>query len=164
VYDFNSAELKFAHAYCMREYLNALHDGIAHTITVDNTSTTWGEISPYVLVAQAYRAQVVIVNVQTDVETAISRNVHDVPAGAIRAMAERLLEPLPPFAPTAVNIWGDMPLDIFGDLSEVPAEGGLSILEDRGHVASAVYDDAPYAGHQDDDGNWVYTRQAIVIR
>lgn len=167
-YDFNPSELGYAHAYSMRRFIAALaarRSGLPDgaDVIVDNTNTTAPEIAPYLLVAQSYRADVVIIQVRCDVATAIRRATHGAPSHVIEAMSARLAEPLPPYWPQEIAVDGDLPLDVFEDLSEVPAAGGMSILETRGNVTSVVYDDAPYAGYRDDGGDWVYTRQAIVI-
>ncbi len=162
-YDFRPNELGFAHAACMRNFMNCLSAGA--DVVVDNTNTTWGEIAPYVLVAAAYRAEVIIVQVHCDEVTAHGRNVHNVPLEVVRAMTARMREPLPPFAPPAVHVDGDGgPVEIFGCLSEIPAEGGMSIQRNAGSVVVAVYDRHPYEGYQDEDGYHIYTHQAIVIR
>ena len=161
-YDFNPAELGYAHAYSMRRFIAALQD--RNDVVVDNTNTTAQEVAPYLLVAQSYRADVTIIHVRCDFDVACKRNVHDVPKGAISGQLHRLTnETLPEYWPREIAVWGDMPLDVYSDLSDVPAAGGMSILETRGNVTSVVYDETPYAGHRDDDGAWIYTRQAIVI-
>jgi hypothetical protein len=162
-YNFNPGELGFAHAYCMRNFLKYLENGL--NVIVDNTNTTWGEIAPYVLVAAAYRADVVIINVHCDEMTSHGRNVHGVPLEVVRAMTARMREPLPPFAPAAVHLDGDgLPIEVYGCLSEIPADGGMAIQRNAGSVGVAVYDRHPYEGYQDEDGYHIYTRQAIVIR
>lgn len=160
-YDFDPAELGYAHAYSMRAFIAALEDG--DDVVVDNTNTSAVEIAPYLLVAQSYRAEIVIIHVKCDVATAIARAAHGAPSHVIEAMAARLEEPLPPYWPREIAVWGDMPLDVFRDLSEMPDAGGSSILQNVNGVTSVVYDDAPYAGHQDDNGNWIYTRQALIV-
>ena len=160
-YDFNPMELGYAHAYCMRKFIEGLASGV--DVIVDNTNTTWAETASYASVASAYRAETVIVNIWADPEDAVSRNVHGVPESAIRSMAANMKEPLPPFAPSGLNVWSDLPCEVFGCLSEVPAAGGMSLGRRVGGVQQVLYDEAPYAGHEDETGAWVYTRQAIVI-
>lgn len=159
-YDFNPAELGFAHAFCMREFLDGLRWG---SVVVDNTNTTAIEIAPYLLAAQAARQEVYIVHVRCEAHTASVRNTHGVPSHAIQAMADRLEVALPGFWPREVAVYGDFPLDVFATLADVPAEGGMSIQQSVGAVTSLVYDPAPYAGYEDEEGQWIYTRQAICL-
>jgi hypothetical protein len=68
-------------------------------VIVDNTNTTIMEVSPYVAVGQAYGHDVEIITVEADVEIAAARNVHGVPANAVRQMARRLEESAQQFPP-----------------------------------------------------------------
>jgi hypothetical protein len=64
---------------------------------VANTGISAAEISPYVLAAQAWAVEPLIVRLVVPAATAAARATHGVPASRIEDAATRLLEPLPPF-------------------------------------------------------------------
>ena len=91
---FNPAELSNAHKACMRAFLAALGSG-TELVVVDNTNTQLWEATPYVSVAEAMGYEVEIHEIVCDVEVAAARNVHGVPANAVRGMARRWEKSLP---------------------------------------------------------------------
>lgn len=101
VYRFDPKQLSEAHANCMRRFIDLLtnsHDD--DLVIVDNTNTTIWEISPYVLVAQAFGIpfEIVTVNSPLSDEELAARNRHGVPARTIAAQRQRIMEnPLPPW-------------------------------------------------------------------
>lgn len=99
-YRFDPAKLADAHAFCFRQFLDALQQGVS-TLVVDNTNTTVMEISPYVLGAQAfgYSPKVITVAVpESALEACAARNSHGVSLQGIRAQWERLQgRQLPPW-------------------------------------------------------------------
>ncbi len=88
-YDFNPALLGKAHGKCLRDFTMALAKNIP-LIIVDNTNTTVLEMAPYVALAQAYEAEIEIVEMICSVEFALNRNVHNVPEHTILAQLKRL--------------------------------------------------------------------------
>src|SRR5690606_26970935 len=93
-YRFNPAKLGEAHASCMRAFLWACEDASASsTVIVDNTNITIDQMSPYYLVARAYKATVEIVRVQCDPALAAARNSHGVPRETVLRMARMMQDP-----------------------------------------------------------------------
>lgn len=88
VYRFNPAELGTAHAKCFRKAVETVRDG--GEVVIDNTNTTTTEIAPYIALANAYGAELRIIVIRCEAETAARRNTHGVPRGAVTAMAGRL--------------------------------------------------------------------------
>lgn len=88
-YQFDPARIGEAHNACFRAFIEALQAGHERVI-VDNTNTMVAEMAPYMLAAGAYGYEVKILEVRCSVETALERNIHEVPEEAIRAMAEAL--------------------------------------------------------------------------
>jgi hypothetical protein len=104
--DLDQSLLSLAHGYCFRSAINAL-DG-DNDVVVDNTNTRIHEISPYVLLAQAFGAEVELVQVRCPVRKAFERNVHKVPFGVVERMAldvENAVRSIPPWwpAPKVIN-------------------------------------------------------------
>ena len=95
-YCFNPSMLSEAHTQCFRTAIFGLQSRL--DIVVDNTNTSIWEIAPYVLLAQAFGAEIEIIRVDCDPAVAAARNTHGVPSGAVFAMAARM-EPLLPFWP-----------------------------------------------------------------
>jgi hypothetical protein len=97
VYAFDPARIGEAHGECFLSVLAALRHG-TERIVVDNTNTTAVEIAPYVLAAQAYGYDHEVWTIPCDVDVAITRGVHGVPADRVRAMAAALdAEQMPPW-------------------------------------------------------------------
>jgi len=71
-----------AHGASLKAVIEALSTG--RDAVSDNTNLTKDEVIPYVAVAQAFRANCVIVTVDTDAETAFGRQTHGVPFAVIR--------------------------------------------------------------------------------
>ena len=97
-YQFNPAELPYAHGRCLRIFLELLREE-TWPVVVDNTNTTAVEMAPYVALAQAFGASVEIVRVVAPVSVCMARQTHGVPEAAVHAMARRLDDPLPPWWP-----------------------------------------------------------------
>lgn len=90
-YKFDPRNLPQAHQACLRTFIDDLRNQPDGLIVVDNTNTTVSEVAPYYACAEAYGWKPEIVCIHCpDVEVAIARNVHKVPAAAIRGMADRL--------------------------------------------------------------------------
>ena len=92
-------KLDSAHGACFKRALMALADGMS--VVVDNTNLSVEEVVPYVALARAYQANVEIVNMDCDYDTAFGRQTHNVPRAVFDAMCERYeaFVPLP--------FWGD---------------------------------------------------------
>jgi len=71
------AKLDPAHGASYLTAIEALQRG--QNVIVDNTNLTVEEVGPYVAIAQAFRADVDIVTIVVDPETAFARNTHGVP-------------------------------------------------------------------------------------
>jgi predicted kinase len=95
-YTHDPKELTYSHPQCMRLFIQALQSG-DRDVVVDNTNTTVMEVSPYVLVAQAFGAPYEILEVACDPEVAANRNRHGVPFKAVLSMSQRLQDLLPPW-------------------------------------------------------------------
>lgn len=113
-YLFNPTELGNAHAACMRAFVEGLQSPAYDVIIVDNTNTTREEISPYLLVAQAFGADVEVFVIGQDALTSeavqkqyAERNEHGVPLYTIRAQCKRIagtLKHWPRFWPS-YSVW-----------------------------------------------------------
>jgi predicted kinase len=88
-YRFDPARISEAHNSCFRAFIEAVQAG-KPLVIVDNTNTSVAEMAPYMLGAGAYGYEAKVMRVLCSVETALERNVHEVPEPAIRAMAEAL--------------------------------------------------------------------------
>lgn len=126
-YKFESAKLGKAHAYCFRNFIEAMqkvHD-FTHTdgevvhlpnnlIIVDNTGTTEAEFSPYVLGASAfgYEPEMITimpdtskVSVETFLESCAKRNAHGVPLSVVQTQYRRIASRrLPPYWKSSVKL------------------------------------------------------------
>lgn len=101
-YKFDPRKLPEAHGYCMRTFVDNVQKKKDGVIVVDNTNTTVAEVAPYYAVAEAYGWSVEIVYIHcNNLEVAITRNIHKVPANVIIAMADRLNK----FTNTMPNWW-----------------------------------------------------------
>ena len=90
-YKFDPRKLPQAHQACLRTFIDDLRNQPDGLIVVDNTNTTVAEVAPYYAAAEAYGWEPEIVYIHCpDLSVAIARNVHKVPEGAIRGMADRL--------------------------------------------------------------------------
>ena len=88
-YNFNPSELGEAHGQCLRFATEEMRYG-KYNVVIDNTNTTVAEIAPYAAYALAYGYELEIVRLSCDLETAINRNVHNVPSQVIEAQLLRL--------------------------------------------------------------------------
>lgn len=90
-----------AHGACFRQAIT--HAQNRRTVVVDNTNTSIAEVSPYVMLAQAYGLAPIIVRVVADPDLCAARNTHHVP----REVMDRLTAHLRQFTPPAH--WKDIP-------------------------------------------------------
>lgn len=98
-YRFNPDQLSDAHADCMWKFMHVLRYSIKDTVVVvDNTNAAIWEISPYVLVAQAFKAEAAIYTIGYDPKLAASRNIHGVGEEAVFKKHRQIIsEQLPPW-------------------------------------------------------------------
>lgn len=97
-YAFNPSHLPKAHGECFRHFMQTVGAQAADVVIVDNTNTTAVEAAPYMAGAQAFEYEAEIHRIVCDPEVAAARNLHGVPAGAVKAMASRIAsEKLPPW-------------------------------------------------------------------
>ena len=93
-YIFDRNRLSDAHEACLRAFImetNHLYDcGAEYTMIVDNTNTSYEEILPYARIGKAFRCKVYIIDVASDLETCIGRNVHSVPPATIERQIANL--------------------------------------------------------------------------
>ena len=89
-YKFDSNRLYRAHNQCLARFIDELSQCSTHSIFLDNTNTTTKEFSHYVKIADAYDYKVVLVTLNISVETALARNIHNVPEKTIQNMYKRL--------------------------------------------------------------------------
>lgn len=99
VYKYDPKRAPYAHNSCFRAYMNCLLiEKKTDFVVVDNTNITAAEIAPYVAVANALEVGYAIKTILCDINTAISRNVHNVPNTTILKMfSEFTLNNLPPY-------------------------------------------------------------------
>ena len=101
-YRFDPAKKATAHNDCLNAALDEMQGGDANLLIIDNTNdanlliidntnTTIYEIAPYYRLAEALGHDVEIVRIHCDFETAMRRNVHDVPRSTCWAMWQNLL-------------------------------------------------------------------------
>jgi predicted kinase len=76
-----------AHGASYLAAIEALRGG--QNVIVDNTNLSTEEVVPYVAIAQAFRAEVLILTVAVDPETAFARNTHGVPRSVFFGSEER---------------------------------------------------------------------------
>jgi NEDD4-binding protein 2 len=90
VYRFDAKKLGDAHAFCQRNFVEALKRRLK-TVVVDNTNTRKSEYEFYVHAAEEHGYQVSVVSVKTDATDAelAKRNKHGCPEETIRRMRER---------------------------------------------------------------------------
>jgi predicted kinase len=82
VYKHVEADLKHAHAWCLRRFVEAVRDG-QELVIVDNTNAQKWEMGPYVALARAYDYEVETHTFMVDPKVAFERNVHNVPWDSI---------------------------------------------------------------------------------
>lgn len=93
-YVFNPLKLGEAHRSCLRAFVDLVvmpWDPSLPTceIVVDNTNMRVDEMLPYIRIAEAYNIPIQVVHLIVSPETSFERNLHGVPNGSIRRMAER---------------------------------------------------------------------------
>lgn len=88
-YVFDVNKLPAAHEECKRKFRKALKEKLP-LIVVDNTNTKWWEMKPYVLDAHDAGYEVEFVRLETPVDVAAKRNLHNVPFDAVQKMANRM--------------------------------------------------------------------------
>lgn len=93
VYAFDQLKLGLAHNDCLRRYLDRLNTLHEHVI-VDNTNIRAYEIAPYYRLAEAYGYDPKIIWIQRSASLCIKQNIHKVPEGTIKSMANSF-EPIP---------------------------------------------------------------------
>jgi predicted kinase len=75
-----------AHMWCRRRFEESLQARI-DLVIVANTNTTKAEIQPYMDKAAEYGYEAVIVEVECDIETSVTRNIHGAPLEKVQEMA-----------------------------------------------------------------------------
>lgn len=98
VYDYKPEEAGNAHSACLLKFEDAVRNDIPLVI-VDNTNIYKYEMSPYVLLARAYKYDILITRYDCSLENSMARNQHSVPDEVILMMWKDLEEPL--------HRWGD---------------------------------------------------------
>lgn len=97
-YRFSPTRLPEVHAACLREYVASLAPigapGLPELLVVDNTNTTLVQVAPYVALAQAYGAEVEIIQFDISPEVAHGRSTHEVPLHTIKRQARQLEDSL----------------------------------------------------------------------
>ncbi len=102
-YVFNAAQLGAAHKWCMRQFVDTIikpyqefkNLSNPEYVVVDNTNTTTLEWFPYFRVAEAFGAEVSIVELHPKDIEICRRNVHNVPFETIKKMAARFEGAIP---------------------------------------------------------------------
>lgn len=86
-YRFDPSRLDESHAKCFHTYLKLLANDVRR-IAVCNTNITRAQYTPYVLAARAMGRgdDLAMLHTRCDIETAIDRNIHNVPPHVIGAM------------------------------------------------------------------------------
>lgn len=91
VYVFKPENAGLAHGLCLQNFVGAVTAGPGDRhVVVDNTNCAIWEMAPYCALALAYGFELKVVTILCDVDLAIKRNVHNVPAETIRRMADTL--------------------------------------------------------------------------
>lgn len=97
-YRFDPSAIGLAHAECFRKFVDAVNNKAVRSVIVDNTNITQAEFSPYVTYGLAYGCDVKLVTMWCPLETAMSRQTHDVPSFVmLRMYADLLRESVPPW-------------------------------------------------------------------
>ncbi len=85
-YIFDASLLFDAHGLCRRKFMEALVNRTP-VVVLDNTNVHQWEVTPYILMAEAFpEYSVEVVEFHTEPEVCISRNVHNCPADVIKRM------------------------------------------------------------------------------
>lgn len=88
VYTFDPTKLGNAHAWCFRQFEDALQRG-DDAVVVDNTNTKLWEFKSYVETAAKYGYDVKVIRLAVDPLIAAARNLHGVPAEKVQQMQNR---------------------------------------------------------------------------
>jgi predicted kinase len=84
LYRFDSTKLELAHNQCLRQFMTAVQCD-ADSIVVDNTNHALWEMAPYIAVARAYEANILLhAFVSRPLDDCIKHSRHDVPEVSIR--------------------------------------------------------------------------------
>jgi predicted kinase len=98
-YIYDGSKIAAAHAQCMRFFIEAVsEEDAADVVIVDNTNTTAVEIAPYMAVANAYGADVKIVQIVASLADCMKRQTHNVPESTMLRMHQNtMMRELPPY-------------------------------------------------------------------
>jgi hypothetical protein len=98
-YVFDPKNLGTAHAWCLRNFANALSEWVDYSqdaeypddtvLVVDNTNLSAVEVAPYYQLAVAYGIPVEIIDIYYDPDTYPNRNTHGVPVAKVKQMFDR---------------------------------------------------------------------------
>jgi len=91
VYRFAASKLASAHGACQYKAQMAMASG-KPLVVIDNTSTTTGEIFPYLSMGQrfGYEVEILVFRAVQDPEVLAARNRHGVPIEVIRTQLEKI--------------------------------------------------------------------------
>lgn len=93
-YLFDPSQLWEAHQKCMREFVLSITSNILLynklLVIVDNTNTRLEELLPYYRVAEAFNCEPEIHTLICNIEKAIARGLHKVPAATVYRMNENI--------------------------------------------------------------------------
>lgn len=85
-YCYDPKRAGFAHAECLRTYVEDIRIGKHDIFIVDNTNTRIHEMAPYIAVANAFGVDHEILQFNCSIDQSIARNIHGVPHGTIVSM------------------------------------------------------------------------------
>jgi ribosomal protein L7/L12 len=118
-YHWSVEEAHKGHEDCLRRFINVFQPGPISgdperrpdTVIVDNTNVRIHDVSPYIRIAQVYGCDVEVKCMDTDIDVAKSRNVHNVPDSAydrIQKNFEFLFEVWPKDFPPIEFVYGSI--------------------------------------------------------
>lgn len=85
-----------AHMWCRRRFEECIQGGF-DLVIVANTNTTKAEIAPYMETASKYGVPAVILEIECDIDTSVTRNIHGAPLEKVQEMARCMrVSPLDP--------------------------------------------------------------------
>ena len=90
-YNWDPKKIGFAHTSCQKSFKMAL-DRSEPLIVVDNTNTTVKEFKFYLDAARDHGYDVEVVRIETPLDVAAARNVHNVPFDAVKRMKGRMVD------------------------------------------------------------------------
>lgn len=88
-YEFNAADLGYAHGYCYSKFMSAVEE-CPDLVVLHNTGTQALEVSPYVLFGSAYGIEAEVVTIDCDPQLAASRNTHGLTLDTVKRQSENL--------------------------------------------------------------------------